>query len=111
MQALPPPDPPPVIVVTGQALPDPADDLDRAALVGFRRGWNERRELPSLASVWLAPKREERAMANSKSGPSKRGFAAMSPEKQREIAAKGGRASHGGGRKPASASAGARAAR
>ena len=30
-------------------------------------------------------------MANSKSGSSKRGFAAMSPEKQREIAAKGGR--------------------
>lgn len=43
-------------------------------------------------------------MAQVKSGPSKRGFAAMSPEKQREIAAKGGRASHGGGRKPASAS-------
>jgi len=30
----------------------------------------------------------------------KRGFAAMSPEKQREIASKGGKASHGGGRKP-----------
>jgi len=30
---------------------------------------------------------------------SKRGFAAMSPEKQREIASKGGKASHGGGRK------------
>jgi general stress protein YciG len=44
-------------------------------------------------------------MANTKSGGSKRGFAAMSPEKQREIAAKGGRASHGGGRRPASASA------
>jgi len=28
----------------------------------------------------------------------KRGFAAMDPKKQREIAAKGGRASHGGGR-------------
>jgi general stress protein YciG len=42
-------------------------------------------------------------MANSKSGSSKRGFAAMSPEKQREIAAKGGRASHGGGRRPNSA--------
>jgi general stress protein YciG len=44
-------------------------------------------------------------MANSKSGGSKRGFAAMSPEKQREIAAKGGRASHGGGRRPGSGSA------
>jgi hypothetical protein len=43
-------------------------------------------------------------MANTKSGHSKRGFAAMSPEKQREIAAKGGRASHGGGRRPSSSS-------
>jgi general stress protein YciG len=33
----------------------------------------------------------------------KRGFAAMSAEKQREIASKGGKASHGGGRKPGSA--------
>jgi general stress protein YciG len=39
-----------------------------------------------------------------KSGTSKRGFAAMSPEKQREIASKGGKASHGGGRPPARAS-------
>jgi general stress protein YciG len=31
---------------------------------------------------------------------SKRGFAAMDPEKRREIASKGGKASHGGGRKP-----------
>ena len=36
------------------------------------------------------------------SGGSKRGFAAMSAEKQREIASKGGKASHGGGRRPAS---------
>lgn len=28
-----------------------------------------------------------------------RGFRAMDPKKQREIASKGGRASHGGGRK------------
>ena len=42
-------------------------------------------------------------MAPTKSGVSKRGFAAMDPAKQREIASKGGRASHGGGRKPASA--------
>jgi general stress protein YciG len=47
-------------------------------------------------------------MPNSKSGGStgaKRGFAAMSAEKQREIASKGGKASHGGGRRPASMSA------
>lgn len=29
-----------------------------------------------------------------------RGFAAMSPEQQRELASKGGKASHGGGRPP-----------
>ncbi|HET9173870.1 MAG TPA: KGG domain-containing protein [Candidatus Saccharimonadales bacterium] len=38
-------------------------------------------------------------MATNKS-KSKRGFAAMDPKKQREIAAAGGRASHGGGRRP-----------
>ena len=35
----------------------------------------------------------------NKGGKSKRGFAAMSDEKQREIASMGGKASHGGGRK------------
>lgn len=39
-------------------------------------------------------------LKSSASGGSKRGFAAMSPEKQREIASKGGKASHGGGRRP-----------
>ena len=39
-------------------------------------------------------------MAGSTDGKSKRGFAAMDPAKQREIASKGGRASHGGGRRP-----------
>jgi general stress protein YciG len=43
-------------------------------------------------------------MATVKTGTSKRGFAAMDPEKQREIASKGGKASHGGGRRPASLS-------
>ena len=43
-------------------------------------------------------------MAGTKSTGSKRGFAAMDPEKQREIARTGGKASHGGGRRPASAS-------
>ncbi|HUO56029.1 MAG TPA: KGG domain-containing protein [Candidatus Paceibacterota bacterium] len=36
---------------------------------------------------------------SSSNGTSKRGFAAMDKNKQREIAAKGGRASHGGGRR------------
>jgi len=35
----------------------------------------------------------------SASDGAKRGFAAMSPEKQREIASKGGKTSRGGGRK------------
>jgi general stress protein YciG len=38
-------------------------------------------------------------MPSTRSGGSKRGFAAMDPAKQREIASKGGKASHGGGRK------------
>ena len=42
-------------------------------------------------------------MARSATGKAKRGFAAMDPAKQREIASKGGKASHGGGRKPRSA--------
>jgi general stress protein YciG len=44
-------------------------------------------------------KPRRRSMAATKSGGSKRGFAAMDPAKQREIASKGGKASHGGGRK------------
>ena len=38
-------------------------------------------------------------MTTNRIGGSKRGFAAMDPAKQREIASKGGKASHGGGRK------------
>jgi len=41
---------------------------------------------------------------NSSSGKSKRGFAAMSKEKQRKIASMGGKASHGGGRSKGSGS-------
>ena len=37
-------------------------------------------------------------MPTTTSGGSKRGFAAMDPAKQREIASKGGKASHGGGK-------------
>lgn len=40
---------------------------------------------------------EERTPAKT---PSRRGFAAMDKEKQKMIASKGGKASHGGGRKP-----------
>ena len=42
-------------------------------------------------------------MPTTKTGGAKRGFAAMDPAKQREIASKGGKASHGGGR-PSAAS-------
>jgi general stress protein YciG len=38
-------------------------------------------------------------MTTGRSRGSKRGFAAMDPARQREIASKGGKASHGGGRK------------
>jgi general stress protein YciG len=43
-------------------------------------------------------------MPTTKTGGSKRGFAAMDPAKQREIASKGGKASHGGGRRKGSIS-------
>ena len=39
-------------------------------------------------------------MPMTKTTGAKRGFAAMDPAKQREIASKGGKSSHGGGRKP-----------
>lgn len=45
------------------------------------------------------------AMAqNNSTGKSKRGFAAMSKDKQRKIASMGGKASHGGGRGRSSSS-------
>jgi len=47
-------------------------------------------------------------MPTTKSGGSKRGFAAMDPAKQREIASKGGKASHGAGADPAPAAKPAR---
>jgi general stress protein YciG len=48
------------------------------------------------------PAKGDQDMATNRSGGSKRGFAAMDPAKQREIASKGGKASHGGGRKSSS---------
>lgn len=45
----------------------------------------------------------------AKTSTAKRGFAAMDPAKQREIASKGGKASHGGGRPPSSSRQSARA--
>jgi general stress protein YciG len=44
-----------------------------------------------------------RHMPTTKTTGSKRGFAAMDPAKQREIASKGGKASHGGGRRGSAA--------
>lgn len=43
-----------------------------------------------------------RSSSSKKTGTSRRGFAAMSPEKRRKIAAMGGRHSHDGDRKRAS---------
>jgi hypothetical protein len=52
--------------------------------------------------VGQPPSTRRVSMPATKSGGSKRGFAAMDPAKQREIASKGGKASHGGGRKASS---------
>ncbi len=41
---------------------------------------------------------DDGAEQGPRNGKSNRGFASMSPERQREIASKGGKASHGGGR-------------
>jgi hypothetical protein len=61
---------------------------------------NQLCELCARSGVGQQPYSQgEEAMAATKSGGSKRGFAAMDPAKQREIASKGGKASHGGGRK------------
>ena len=72
------------------------------------------RKRPSLTSISIVNRAAKLAffvaptasgeinMATSRSGGSKRGFAAMDPAKQREIASKGGKASHGGGRKSSS---------
>ncbi len=51
----------------------------------------------------MANSRDSKGQDNKSGGKqntSNRGFASMDPEKQREIASKGGKASHGGGRKP-----------
>ena len=65
-------------------------------------------ELPLQFTVrsllhFVATRRTKMA-ASKTSGGAKRGFAAMDPAKQREIASKGGKASHGGGRRSASSS-------
>jgi len=54
----------------------------------------------TVARYRAAVQSRESEMPTVKSGGSKRGFAAMDPAKQREIASKGGKASHGGGRRP-----------
>jgi len=59
---------------------------------------NCRRNHAFRARLFTAICREK--SMSTKSGGSKRGFAAMDPAKQREIASKGGKASHGGGRRP-----------
>jgi uncharacterized protein len=76
---------------------------------GFEQKQRFRAEFPNLyqdgelrcgKQRWRSGIVERRtSMAASKTGASKRGFAAMDPAKQREIASKGGKASHGGGRK------------
>jgi hypothetical protein len=74
--------------------------LDRTAVPNFHQHY----EPSGTAGVLFAAfqTKGDRDMASSRSGGSKRGFAAMDPAKQREIASKGGKASHGGGRKSSS---------
>lgn len=45
---------------------------------------------------------EDRSNQGSQGGTENRGFASMDPEKQREIASKGGKASQGGSRESGS---------
>jgi hypothetical protein len=54
--------------------------------------------LETLAGIGIS--RLETEMQTTRTTGAKRGFAAMDPAKQREIASKGGKSSHGGGRKP-----------
>jgi hypothetical protein len=63
---------------------------------------NQHCELLQFRSVAGLPSVGRKHMAATKSSGSKRGFAAMDPAKQREIASKGGKSSHGGGRKAGS---------
>lgn len=50
--------------------------------------------------------RNNQGNQGNQGGTENRGFASMDPEKQREIASKGGKASHGGGREGGSSSGG-----
>lgn len=60
--------------------------------------------MPGKGFAAMSPERRRELAAMGGSTPkvkgSKRGFAAMDPAKQRAIASLGGKASHGGGRKP-----------
>lgn len=64
--------------------------------------------MPSNSKAGDNMSRDSKNMENEnkemgkKQNTSNRGFASMDPEKQREIASKGGKASHGGGRTPGS---------
>jgi hypothetical protein len=76
-------------------------DVDR--LLRFGKDAPDRQLRAQPVGVFRAANGNGRSeMASSRSGGSKRGFAAMDPAKQREIASKGGKASHGGGRKSSS---------
>ncbi|GAC1422029.1 MAG: hypothetical protein NVS1B13_18530 [Flavisolibacter sp.] len=55
-------------------------------------GSHQEREMPSMDRGHGSEKRRESGRSNE--GASNRGFAAMSPEKQKEIASEGGRAAH-----------------
>lgn len=58
--------------------------------------------MPSNAKGGENSRENENKTEGKKQNTSTRGFASMDQEKQREIASKGGKASHGGGRTPGS---------
>ena len=85
---IPPTEPEPAPVQDPPAEPNPAPYVvrggdDRAA-----------RPRPSRSSLVNSPDVAKDRMMNNGERKERRGFASMSPEKQREIASKGGRAAH-----------------
>lgn len=89
-----------IIAAQPNSLPTVVSNLNQQSLRPFPN-LNQHCEPRFKPGVGPPQFTRENAMP-TKSGGSKRGFAAMDPAKQREIASKGGKASHGGGRKASS---------
>ena len=74
--------------------PNPQEAAVLTSIRELNRQWVDALKAERTKNRWRMRMATEPAKVAAK-----RGFAAMSPEKQREIASKGGKASHGGGRK------------